>query len=158
MMSDNIRLDSFRRAIFDTVAEGDVVVDLGSGVGILAFFAAQAGAEKVYAIEELDVALAQKLAQKNGLDNITFIRGNSAEIKLPEKADVLVSETLGSFAIDENTLILPYLCWIILRRIYTMENMVAFSRGTAHLGAFTWNQTFLAITNHPYKTVLWFIL
>ncbi len=104
MMSDEVRLNSFRRAIFDTVGEGDVVVDLGAGLGILAFFAVQAGAERVYAIEKLDVSLAQKLAQKNRLDNIIFIRGNSTEVELPEKADVMISETLGSFAIDENTL------------------------------------------------------
>ena len=56
MLSDQVRLDAYRRAIEETVQPGDVVVDAGSGTGILALYAAKAGARKVYAIEQSDFA------------------------------------------------------------------------------------------------------
>lgn len=107
MMSDRIRMESYRKAIFETVKKGDVVLDLGSGLGILSFFAIQAGAKKVYAVEKMaeSINLARLVADKNGFDgSIVFIHGNSKDIELSEKVDVIVSETLGSFALEENTL------------------------------------------------------
>ncbi|MBI3600285.1 MAG: methyltransferase domain-containing protein [Nitrospinae bacterium] len=107
MMSDRVRMESYRKAVFETVKKGDVVLDLGSGPGILSFFAVQAGAKKVYAVEKMaeSINLARQVAVKNGFDSsVVFIHGNSKDIELPEKADVVVSETLGSFALEENTL------------------------------------------------------
>lgn len=106
MLGDSIRMEAFREAIFSTVKRGDIVVDLGAGTGILGFWALQAGAQKVYAIEKTEaIDLARELAVVNGFeDKIEFIQKNSMEVELPERVDVLISETLGSFAIDENTL------------------------------------------------------
>ena len=106
MLSDKIRMQAYYQAIQRIVKPGDVVVDLGAGTGILGLWALQAGASKVYAIEKTDVIhLARQLARANSCeDRIEFIQKNSTEVELPEQADVLVSETLGSFAIDENTL------------------------------------------------------
>lgn len=106
MMADAVRVDAYRKAIYDVVKKGDVVVDLGAGLGILSFFAIQAGAGKVYAIEKMDsINLAKEIAKRNGWDNkIVFIHASSQEVTLPERVDVLISETLGSFALEENTL------------------------------------------------------
>lgn len=106
MMADTARMDAYRRAISKVVKKGDVVVDLGAGLGILSFFAIQSGASKVYAIEKMDsINLAREIAKRNGWDdNIVFIHANSKEATLPERVDVLISETLGSFALEENTL------------------------------------------------------
>jgi protein arginine N-methyltransferase 1 len=106
MLGDSVRMDAFREAIFASVKPGDVVVDLGAGTGVLGLWALQAGAKKVYAIEKTDaIHLARDIARANGLEGeIEFIQKNSMDVELPEKADVLISETLGSFAIDENTL------------------------------------------------------
>ena len=103
MLADKQRVDLFRQAIMETVTRGDVVVDIGTGTGILAFFAVQAGARMVYALEcgpIIDVA--RKTARENGLeDHIRFIAENSMNADLPEPADVIVTETIGCFAFDE---------------------------------------------------------
>ena len=106
MLSDKVRMDAFRKAIFKTVKQGDIVVDMGAGTGLLGIWAIQAGAAKVYAIEKTDaINLAKEIAKANNcLDKIVFINKNSMGVKLPERANVLISETLGSFGIDENTI------------------------------------------------------
>ena len=51
--------------------EGKVVVDVGAGSGILSFFAARAGAAKVYAIEASTIAeVCRSLVEANGLSGI----------------------------------------------------------------------------------------
>ena len=101
MLGDKVRISSYQRAIQRHVKPGDVVVDLGTGTGILAFMAAKQGA-KVYAIDHSDtISLARHLAGANGLDNIEFIKGNAAELELPEKADVIVQEQIGDCLLDE---------------------------------------------------------
>ena len=106
MLSDKVRMQAYRDAIFKTVKPGDVVIDLGAGTGILSIWAVQAGASKVYAIEKTNaIELAKEIARANHcLDKIEFLNENSADVELPERANVLISETLGSFGIDENTL------------------------------------------------------
>ena len=103
MLKDKLRLSAYRQAIFKAVRRGDVVVDIGTGTGILAFLAVQAGAKKVYAIEYgpiIDVA--RKMAADNGYsDRIVFIRGKAGDIEIHEHVDVIVTETVGSFGIDE---------------------------------------------------------
>ena len=106
MLSDRVRTEAFRSAIRESVRPGDVVLDLGAGTGILGIWALQAGAAKVYAIEQSEaIVLAREIAQANGCaDRMVFIQQNSLDVELETKADVLISETLGSFAIDENLL------------------------------------------------------
>ncbi|MEM9520947.1 MAG: 50S ribosomal protein L11 methyltransferase [Actinomycetota bacterium] len=103
MLLDTHRLDAFRRAIDATVSPGDVVVDVGCGTGILSFMACEAGARKVYAIEGAPILeVARDLAVANGFDDrIEFIEGWSIDVDLPEVADVLITETIGSAGLDE---------------------------------------------------------
>lgn len=103
MLHDVARMDSFRRAINATVQPGDVVVDIGCGTGVLSFMACEAGAAKVYAIEGGPVIdVARELAVANGFaDRIEFLNGWSIDVGLPERADVLISETIGNAGLDE---------------------------------------------------------
>ena len=107
MICDRVRTDAFRRAIEAVVRPGDVVLDLGAGSGILSAFAARAGAARVYAVERTAVAaLAEELAVENGIGEIIeVIHGDVADIALPERVDVIVSEWLGGFGIDEGMLV-----------------------------------------------------
>ncbi|PIR20867.1 MAG: hypothetical protein COV45_04755 [Deltaproteobacteria bacterium CG11_big_fil_rev_8_21_14_0_20_47_16] len=100
LLKDSIRMDAYRKAIQAVVKPGMVVADIGAGLGVLSHMALDAGASKVYAIEFDEETI--QLAEKD--DRITWVQGLSGEIKLPEKVDVIVSETLGSLALDENTL------------------------------------------------------
>ena len=59
-----------------------VVLDVGAGSGILSFFAIQAGARHVYAVDASDITThCQKLINSNGLtDQITIIKGRLEEV------------------------------------------------------------------------------
>lgn len=106
MLTDRVRVERYRQAILRTVRPGDVVVDLGCGSGVLSFFACQAGARKVYAIESEEVIeIARQVALQNGFqDRIVFINNTSFRVDLPEKTDVLLTETIGTFGFDEGML------------------------------------------------------
>jgi protein arginine N-methyltransferase 1 len=106
MLNDKPRTDTFIAAINDTVREGDVVVDIGTGTGVLALASARAGAKHVYAIEATEIGQAAKeLFEANGFaDRITLIPGWSSQVQLPEKANVLVAEIIGNDPLEEGVM------------------------------------------------------
>jgi 2-polyprenyl-3-methyl-5-hydroxy-6-metoxy-1,4-benzoquinol methylase len=106
MLNDRTRTLSFIEAIRETVRPGDVVLDIGTGTGILAATAARAGARHVYAIEAGQIQkVARDLFAGNNLsDRITLIRGWSTQVELPERADVLISEVIGHEPLAEDVL------------------------------------------------------
>ena len=106
MLADEVRVSRFAQAISETVKEGDVVVDLGTGTGILAFLAVKAGARKVYAIEQNKIInIAREIARANGMeDRIIFYHADARRVELPERADVVISETIGHMAVAEDFL------------------------------------------------------
>lgn len=106
MLGDRVRTASFLHGIQETVKPGDVVVDIGTGTGILAIAAARAGARQVFAIEASEMAeVATAIIAANGYaDQITVLRGWSTQLELPERADVLVSEVIGNDPLDEKVL------------------------------------------------------
>jgi protein arginine N-methyltransferase 1 len=108
MLNDRTRTSSFLAGVAEVVTPGDVVVDVGTGTGVLAIAAARAGANHVYAIEATAIGeVAKTIFEDNGLaDRITLLRGWSTRINLPERADVFVSETIGSKPLDESVLMI----------------------------------------------------
>ena len=96
-LHDVARTRMWKEAIEDAVSPGDVVVDAGSGTGILGVFAAMAGAKRVYCIElhPRFVTLIEHLAERNGVsDVITVIHGDATVVDIPEPVDVLICELL----------------------------------------------------------------
>ena len=92
---DRTRL--WRQAIEDTVRSGDVVVDAGSGTGILGVFAAMDGAARVYCVElhPRFCELIENLAARNGVaDRVEVIHGDATCVELPEEVDVVICELL----------------------------------------------------------------
>ncbi len=106
LVLDDVRNEPMRAAIKEVVKPGDTVVDIGTGTGILAYFALESGAKKVYAIESQDtIYLARYLSYLNHFeDKLSFMKGISYELTLPEKVDVLIGENIGHFGIEENVL------------------------------------------------------
>jgi protein arginine N-methyltransferase 1 len=70
MLEDHKRTGAYFQAVMQNRRQfaGKVVLDVGTGSGILAIFAARAGARKVYAVEATAMAQhARKLVQHNGV-------------------------------------------------------------------------------------------
>lgn len=104
MLADLQRNQQYRQAINAVVQPGDVVADLGTGLGVLAIMAAQAGASRVYAVEVRPqvIPYAQRIIDRNGFaDVIALINQDATEVDLPEQVDVVVNELLGDFGTDE---------------------------------------------------------
>ncbi|MFT7485471.1 MAG: protein arginine N-methyltransferase 1, partial [Candidatus Paceibacteria bacterium] len=103
MLGDRVRTEAYRKGIESVVKPGMVVMDVGTGTGILSFFAAKAGARKVYAVDSSDIlSVTEELVEANGLQGVVeCIDGVAEEIELPEQVDVIVSEWMGMFALTE---------------------------------------------------------
>lgn len=101
---DARRTTAFQAAIAAVVKPGDVVVDAGAGSGILSFFAAQAGAAKVYSVET-EPHLASCLARSiraNGLDRVVeTVSGDVRTARLPRAVDVVICEMMDTGLMDE---------------------------------------------------------
>ena len=107
MLLDEDRVKRYREAIFETVKPGDIVIDVGSGSGVLAILAAQAGAQKVYAIERTSMAelLQENVAANELQDTIEIKRVDVLQLNesdFPVKPNVVIGEMLGNFAPDED--------------------------------------------------------
>jgi hypothetical protein len=106
MLADKDRMQSYLRAILKAVEPGDVVFDIGSGTGILAYFACMAGARVVYAVEQDPIVdLARAICRQNGFqDRVIFLNDWSDQVELPEQANVIVTETIGNIGFEEGLL------------------------------------------------------
>jgi hypothetical protein len=103
MLMDYARTHAFRKAIEEVVRPGDVVIDVGAGSGILGCFAAAAGAKRVILIENTPVIEdARKIVKANGLEEkIEFYRGDAKSFDMDIVANVIVSEWIGLFLMEE---------------------------------------------------------
>ena len=112
MLNDKKRNLAYKQAIAKAISQGhDVVLDIGSGTGILSMFAVQSGAKKVYACEMsktmyemgLDVLKANKMEKL-----VHTIHKKSTEMKegndIPQRVSLVVTETLDCGLLGEGIL------------------------------------------------------
>nr|XP_036859338.1 histone-arginine methyltransferase CARM1 isoform X1 [Manis javanica] len=108
MMQDYVRTGTYQRAILQnhTDFKDKIVLDVGCGSGILSFFAAQAGARKIYAVEASTMAQhAEVLVKSNNLtERIVVVPGKVEEVSLPEQVDIIISEPMGYMLFNERML------------------------------------------------------
>lgn len=105
MLADKARMSGFLNALKNAIIPGkSIVLDIGTGTGILAMMAAKLGAGRVLAIDSSSIInIARIIAKDNNLHKkIKFIRGYSTDLKLNDKADIIISETIGFTGLEEN--------------------------------------------------------
>jgi len=105
MLNDRLRMTAYRQAIHEAVKPGDLVLDLGTGTGILSQWALEAGAKRVYGIDLSAPILEQAVARMHRAgyaDRFEPINKLSYDVELPQRVDVLISEIIGNMADNED--------------------------------------------------------
>ncbi|XP_016377552.1 histone-arginine methyltransferase CARM1-like isoform X3 [Sinocyclocheilus rhinocerous] len=152
MLQDYLRTATYQKAILlnDVDFRDKVVLDVGCGTGILSFFAVQAGAKKVYAVEGSSVAkYAEILVQTNNLSNkITVLSGKIEEVCCPEKVDVIISEPMGYMLLNERMLE----SYLHAKNWLKPKGMMFPTQGDIHLAPFTDEQLYM---EHHARSHFW---
>ena len=111
MLADTARNAAFQRAIEAAVRPDDLVLDVGTGTGLLAMMAARAGAEHVVACEMVpDLAeLARMVVWENGYAGRIDVVPKASHalavgVDLPRPATLLVAEVFDALLIGEGAL------------------------------------------------------
>lgn len=137
MMQDFVRTSTYQKAIHSNLPDfqDKVVLDVGAGSGILSFFAVQAGAKLVYAVEASNMAqYAEQMVAANGLsDKIRVIAGKIEEIELPQHVDVIISEPMGYMLYNERMLE----TYLHARKWLQPNGKMYPTRGDLHVAPFT---------------------
>lgn len=103
LVGDVWRMEAYDRALRQLVRPDDVVLDVGAGSGVLALMAARRGA-RVHAVESTEVAeLARALAAEHG-PRVTVHRADITKLAPIEPVDLVVSDFMGCFLVDDGML------------------------------------------------------
>jgi protein arginine N-methyltransferase 1 len=106
MLADKVRMMAYHAAIQRHVTSQDCVVDVGTGTGVLALFAAAKNPRKIYALDHSKtmVNYAKAIAEANGITNVTFVACSSYKFRPPEPIDVILQEQMGYVLFEEEML------------------------------------------------------
>lgn len=105
MLADRVWMRAWREALA-RICPGQVVCEIGAGLGPLSLLALRAGASRVYGIERDPEALgiAQAVLARHGYGASRFVPvlGDSRGVGLPERVGVVVADLLTSAALGQN--------------------------------------------------------
>ncbi len=108
MMNDTVRNDAYEKALKFALKKGGIVLDIGSGSGLLSMMAARHGATEVITCEVVSMVAekAKVIIQRNGFaDQIQVINKLSTTLvvgeDLTERADILVTEIFDNGLLGE---------------------------------------------------------
>jgi hypothetical protein len=104
LIADLARNQAFHDALAAYITRGQTIVsDIGAGTGLIGLMAAKLGAREVFLYEAAEVAgVAAAVLKANRAKACQLIPCHSTEMDDPPRADVVVSETLGNYALEEN--------------------------------------------------------
>ncbi|XP_067439075.1 histone-arginine methyltransferase CARM1 [Thunnus thynnus] len=152
LLQDYQRTATYQRAILanETDFRDKVVLDVCCGSGILSFFAVQAGATRVYAVESNPMAkYTQILVQSNRLsERICVLEGEIEEISCPDMVDVIVSEPMGYMLLNERVME----SFLYARKWLKPNGLIFPSYGDIHLAPFSDEQLYF---EHHARASFW---
>lgn len=102
-LRDRRRTATLAAVVAATVRPGDVVLDAGAGTGILALYAARAGARRVHAVEA-DPVLSRHLrttVERNGYADVIEVVEDDVHTFTAPTVDVAVMELVETGLVDE---------------------------------------------------------
>ena len=104
MLADEVRFDAYRRAIAKHVREGDTVLEVGTGSGILSFLASGQRPGKIFAIDHSQIIeVAKHISDRNGVSNIEFLECKQQGLpQVSEKVDIIIHEQIGDYLLPQN--------------------------------------------------------
>ncbi|MGQ0672694.1 MAG: 50S ribosomal protein L11 methyltransferase [Hyphomicrobium sp.] len=104
LIADRVRNEALFAALRQVIVPGrTALADIGAGTGLIGLMASRLGAREVFLYEKAEVSgVAAEILKKNRARNCHLMPCHSGEMQDPPQVDVVVSETLGNYALEEN--------------------------------------------------------
>ena len=104
LIADSVRNAAIFAALKSVIRPGQTILaDIGAGTGLLGLMALELGAKEVFLYEAGEVAgVAAQVLKRNRARRCHLFPCHSTEMDDPPRVDVVVSETLGNYALEEN--------------------------------------------------------
>ncbi|CAF1031280.1 unnamed protein product [Didymodactylos carnosus] len=107
MLRDRARVSAYYDAMMKNkhLFQDKIVLDVGSGTGILSMFAAKAGAKRVYGVDACPniCKIANELVKYNRLQDVVQIINKQIEhVELDDYVDIIISEWMGFYLLHES--------------------------------------------------------